>query len=158
MKQKILDALENIEQTRNVRILLAVESGSRAWGFASPDSDYDVRFIYVRCREAYLRLEKARDVIELPLDDALDINGWKENHSNTVGFDADRIPEQPLCRTLQADHGAVFLFKKRPPAAGSPSARRTAWAAACRAAGSTGTQGPAAGHKNMNDPAHYPAY
>ena len=76
MKQKILDALENIEHTRNVRILLADESGSWAWGFASPDSDYDVRFIYVRNMEAYLRLEKARDVIELPLDDVLDINGW----------------------------------------------------------------------------------
>lgn len=55
---------------------MAVESGSRAWGFASPDSDYDVRFIYVRNQEDYLRLEKVRDVIELPIDDILDINGW----------------------------------------------------------------------------------
>lgn len=60
----------------NVRILHAVESGSRAWGFASPDSDYDVRFIYVRPKEFYLHLDKTRDVIEWQLDDTLDINGW----------------------------------------------------------------------------------
>ncbi len=59
-----------------MRILLAVESGSRAWGFASPDSDYDVRFIYVRPKNEYLRLDRHRDVIELPIDDLLDINGW----------------------------------------------------------------------------------
>lgn len=56
--------------------MLAVESGSRAWGFASPDSDYDVRFIYVRPREDYLRLDPLRDVIELPINNMLDINGW----------------------------------------------------------------------------------
>lgn len=76
MKKEIRNELEKIEQTENVRILLAVESGSRAWGFASPDSDYDVRFIYVRPQNEYLRLEKMRDVIELPRSDVLDINGW----------------------------------------------------------------------------------
>ena len=59
-----------------MRILYAVESGSRAWGFPSPDSDYDVRFIYIRPAEYYLRLEKTRDVIEFPINDMLDINGW----------------------------------------------------------------------------------
>lgn len=76
MKEIILNRLEEMEKSENVRILLAVESGSRAWGFASPDSDYDVRFIYVRLREEYLRLEKLRDVIELPIKGELDINGW----------------------------------------------------------------------------------
>lgn len=76
MEEKILKELQKIEQTKNVRILLAVESGSRAWGFASPDSDYDVRFIYVRPKDEYLRLEKCRDVIEFPISDELDINGW----------------------------------------------------------------------------------
>lgn len=76
MRDRILKKLEEIEREQQVRILLAVESGSRAWGFASPDSDYDVRFIYVRPREAYLKLEKVRDVIELPIDEELDINGW----------------------------------------------------------------------------------
>ena len=58
MRETILKKLNEIEKKENVRILLAVESGSRAWGFASPDSDYDVRFIYVRPREDYLRLER----------------------------------------------------------------------------------------------------
>lgn len=76
MEKLICSKLHEIEKENNVKILLAVESGSRAWGFASPDSDYDVRFIYVRPKEDYLRLENVRDVIELPIDDVLDINGW----------------------------------------------------------------------------------
>ena len=76
MRETILEKLNEIEKKENVRILLAVESGSRAWGFASPDSDYDVRFIYVRPKEEYLRLESIRDVIELPIEGDLDINGW----------------------------------------------------------------------------------
>ena len=76
MRKTILAKLDEIESRENVKILLAVESGSRAWGFASPDSDYDVRFIYVRPKEDYLRLEKTRDVIELPIAGELDINGW----------------------------------------------------------------------------------
>lgn len=75
--QEIIPAkLQEIEQRENIRILHCVESGSRAWGFASPDSDYDVRFIYVRPLEFYLRLDKTRDVIEWQLDETLDINGW----------------------------------------------------------------------------------
>lgn len=73
---QIQEKLIEIEQKENVKILLAVESGSRAWGFASPDSDYDVRFIYVRRPEDYLRLDEPKDVIEWQLDDVLDINGW----------------------------------------------------------------------------------
>lgn len=61
-----------------MKVLLAVESGSRAWGFASPNSDYDVRFIYVNRPEWYLSvgLEEQRDVIEYPIVDEIDINGW----------------------------------------------------------------------------------
>ena len=72
----IPEKLAEIEQRENVRILHCVESGSRAWGFASPDSDFDVRFIYVRPKDFYLRLDKTRDVIEWQLDETLDINGW----------------------------------------------------------------------------------
>ena len=75
-KELIQEKLREIEQREECRILLAVESGSRAWGFASPDSDYDVRFIYVRPEKAYLRLDRTRDVIEVPSNDELDINGW----------------------------------------------------------------------------------
>jgi predicted nucleotidyltransferase len=76
MEKIIKQNLEEIERTENVKILYATESGSRMWGFASPDSDYDVRFIYVRPLEFYLRLENTSDVIEWKLDDILDINGW----------------------------------------------------------------------------------
>lgn len=76
MERTIRKKLLEIEQAEGVRILLAIESGSRAWGFASPDSDYDVRFVYARDIDFYLRLDKARDVIEWQLDDILDISGW----------------------------------------------------------------------------------
>ena len=76
MRERILNELQKIEEKENVKIIMAIESGSRAWGFASPDSDYDVRFIYVRKTEDYLKLEEVRDVIEWRCDDLLDINGW----------------------------------------------------------------------------------
>ena len=76
VKQIIDEKLNEIENRENIKILHCIESGSRAWGFPSPDSDYDVRFIYVRPKEFYLKLEKTRDVIEWQLDDTLDINGW----------------------------------------------------------------------------------
>ena len=73
----IVTALQTAEQQHDVRVLLAVESGSRAWGFASPDSDWDVRFIYVHRPEWYLSIDAHRDVIEemLPLD--IDLAGWE---------------------------------------------------------------------------------
>lgn len=74
--KEIQDGLDRIEKDYQVKILLAVESGSRAWGFASPDSDYDVRFIYMHRPEEYLRIDLMKDVIEWQLDEVLDINGW----------------------------------------------------------------------------------
>lgn len=68
--------LDTIEREQQVCIPLAIESGSRAWGFPSPDSDYDCRFIYVRSQDAYLSLWPERDVIETPLIGDLDVNGW----------------------------------------------------------------------------------
>ena len=76
VQRRIKDKLSEIEQQESVRILLAVESGSRAWGFPSPDSDFDVRFLYARPRDWYLSIDKRRDVIECPAEDMLDINGW----------------------------------------------------------------------------------
>lgn len=76
IQKEILENLDRIEEQHQVKILYAVESGSRAWGFASPDSDYDVRFIYMHHPEEYLRIDPFKDVIEWQLDEVLDINGW----------------------------------------------------------------------------------
>ena len=76
MREIIQNKLKEIEQKENIKILHCAESGSRAWGFASPDSDYDVRFVYIRPKEFYLKLEQTRDVIEWQVDEVLDINGW----------------------------------------------------------------------------------
>ena len=76
MKEIIQKKLEEIEKQEHVKIILAVESGSRAWGFDSADSDYDVRFLYVREPEMYLKLDNIRDVIEWQLDEVFDISGW----------------------------------------------------------------------------------
>ena len=77
IRSAIVGAIEEAERTHEVKVLLAVESGSRAWGFASPDSDWDVRFIYVHRPEWYLGIDDKRDVIEqmLPMD--IDLAGWE---------------------------------------------------------------------------------
>ena len=75
--QRVRHALAQVETERNVRVLFACESGSRAWGFASRDSDYDVRFLYVHRRDWYLSVEDRRDVIEQPIADDLDVSGWE---------------------------------------------------------------------------------
>lgn len=99
IKAVISEKLSEIEAAEDIRILHCVESGSRAWGFASPDSDYDVRFIYVRKPEFYLKLEKTSDVIEWQLDNIFDINGWDIQKafrllykSNMVLFEWDISP------------------------------------------------------------------
>lgn len=78
IQAEIKRQIQRIEGEHNVRVLYACESGSRAWDFESSDSDYDVRFIYVRPADWYLTIdiENRRDVIELPINDDLDINGW----------------------------------------------------------------------------------
>lgn len=76
MRERILGELEACEAERNVSVAYAVESGSRCWGFAGNDSDYDVRFVYVRPRDGYLTLCDVRDVIDWHQDDELDVVGW----------------------------------------------------------------------------------
>ena len=75
-RERIEASLADIERVEGVRVLFAVESGSRAWGFASPDSDYDVRFVYVHAPDWYLSVRPGRDVIERPISEELDICGW----------------------------------------------------------------------------------
>ena len=76
MDNIIRQKLKEIEEKENVKIMFAVESGSRAWGFASNDSDCDVRFVYIRPLKDYLHLEKTNDMINWQLDNIFDINGW----------------------------------------------------------------------------------
>jgi len=75
MMKKIKDILKEIEQRQKIKILYACETGSRAWGFPSPDSDFDVRFIYMHERDWYLSLSQRKDTIE-HMDGDLDITGW----------------------------------------------------------------------------------
>ena len=76
MKKEICSTLAEIEKLHNVKIQYACESGSRAWGFPSPDSDYDARYLYIRPLESYLKLFPERDVIEGPIDEVKDFVGW----------------------------------------------------------------------------------
>jgi len=74
--EKIKTILKEVELQNNVKILYACETGSRAWGFPSPDSDYDIRFIYVHERDWYLSLSEKEDTIQFMLNEELDVTGW----------------------------------------------------------------------------------
>ncbi|UEG54848.1 nucleotidyltransferase domain-containing protein [Mucilaginibacter daejeonensis] len=76
MNETIRMKLLELEQLHHIKILYACESGSRAWGFASPDSDFDVRFIYARRMQDYLRIADTPDTLGLPVNEVLDISGW----------------------------------------------------------------------------------
>jgi uncharacterized protein len=76
MQPLISSRLAEIECDNTIRIVYACESGSRALGFPSANSDYDVRFIYIRPMEWYLSIDDKRDVLEYPIHEQLDINGW----------------------------------------------------------------------------------
>ena len=105
MKQAIQEKLTHIARTEPLHFLLAVESGSRAWGFASPDSDYDVRAIYIRPQEYYLQIDEAKDTFEFIE------NQW---------FDWDATPAKASATTAPAPTTSC------PPAAPPASPRR--WA------------------------------
>ncbi|MGB3300424.1 MAG: nucleotidyltransferase domain-containing protein [Phormidesmis sp.] len=76
IQSRIHHELDRLAAEESIKIIVAVESGSRAWGFPSQDSDYDVRFIYARDPWRYINVYKGRDVIERPIADELDISGW----------------------------------------------------------------------------------
>jgi len=101
--------LDTVEREENVRILLAVESGSRAWGFPSADSDYDVRFVYVHRLEWYLTIDPGRDVLERPLIDLIDLAGWDLKKA----LQLLRKSNPPLLEWLQCP----IIYRERTPAA-----------------------------------------
>ncbi len=112
VRTEVETRLRLIEQREGIRYLVAVESGSRAWGFPSPDSDYDVRFLYARPRDWYLSIGLGRDVIETPLVDEIDLNGWDIRKALGLMLKSNVIVsewlESPL-RYRVDDPGAVGL-------------------------------------------------
>lgn len=109
MKTVINARLQEIAQEENVLILFAVESGSRAWGFHSPDSDYDVRFVYARPVDWHLSLEKKRDVIERPIDSELDLSGWELRKALELALSSNAVISEWLQSPIlyQAVEGAI---------------------------------------------------
>ncbi len=78
MKELIIDKLKQLEKDEQIKILLAVETGSRAWGFPSPDSDYDIRLIYKKEQDWYIQLSEGQDHVSYMSDDEeLDLTGWE---------------------------------------------------------------------------------
>jgi hypothetical protein len=81
-KDYILKKLIEFEQEKKIKIILAIESGSRAWGFPSVDSDYDIRFIYMRSIKDYLSIDELTDhlgidiLFDRTLGAKFDLQGW----------------------------------------------------------------------------------
>lgn len=126
MRERVLDELKRIEREHNVTVLYACESGSRAWGFASTDSDYDVRFVYVERPEWFVQVDAPRDVIERPLDDELDVSGWELR--KTLGLLRKSNPtllewlDSPL--VYRSEAGATQRLRELAEAFYSPPAAR----------------------------------
>jgi uncharacterized protein len=110
---RIRDELKRLEQTEAVTVVYACESGSRAWGFESDDSDYDVRFIYLRRTDWYLTIQNKRDVIEKAIDDELDVSGWDV----AKALQLLRKSNPPLLEWLQSPiiytHTSTFVDRLR---------------------------------------------
>lgn len=108
--------LAAIETEEGVRILLAVESGSRAWGFSSPDSDYDCRFLYVRPLDGYLALFPPRDVIERPILDLFDVNGWDIAKALKLIIGGNSVIQEWLASPIVYRRDAAFVEALMPVA------------------------------------------
>lgn len=112
IRQDIEARLAQIETVEDVRLLWVVESGSRAWGFPSPDSDYDVRFVYVRRRDWYLQLVPGRGVIEQPIVDDIDLNGWDIRKTLGLLLKSNAVVSEWLSSPIRyrPDHPAATPF------------------------------------------------
>lgn len=126
IESTICDTLSRIEDECGVEILWAVESGSRAWGFESPDSDYDVRFVYKRPLSWYLSVNERRDVLEPKTQDPLDVNGWdikkalfqiyrgnpafSEWVNTPICYLGDRDGWEPLLKTYWNRRSAIYHY------------------------------------------------
>ena len=110
MKTEIQQALATLAVERNIRILYACESGSRAWGFGSPDSDYDVRFIYAHDIDWYLSIRDRKDNIDLPMQGLLDFAGWEVRKALNLFAKSNATPfewlQSPIVYHEEADFSA----------------------------------------------------
>jgi len=106
-ESEIQEALTRVETEHEVTVLYACESGSRAWGFASADSDFDVRFVYLRRTPWYLSIAPRRDVIEIPVSGQLDVSGW----DLPKALDLFRRSNPPLLEWIQSP--IVYRAKSR---------------------------------------------
>ena len=109
IRQDIELRLETLAADEGVHVLIAVESGSRAWGFPSPDSDYDVRFLYAHSRDWYLQLQPGRDVIEQPIVDEIDLNGWDVRKAINLLLKSNAVISEWIVSPIryQADHPII---------------------------------------------------
>lgn len=123
VEKDIQEHLSRIEQEHEVIIIAAIESGSRAWGFPSPDSDFDVRFIYAHAKDWYIQLAPERDVIEVPINPVLDISGWDIRKAMNLANSGNAVIQEwlvspivyrqheALAPLLRQEFGAVFSAK-----------------------------------------------
>ncbi len=100
--------IKEIEAADNIQILLAIESGSRAWGFHSPDSDYDVRFVYARPVDWHLSLHKKRDVVERPIDGDWDLSGWELSKALKLALGSNAVIAEWLQSPIIYQEAAGF--------------------------------------------------
>ncbi len=111
VRREIERRLDAVEADNGVRLLMAVESGSRAWGFPSPDSDYDVRFVYVRPRDWYLSLVPGRDVIEHPIVDEIDLNGWDVRKALGLLLKSNAVVSEWMLSPIRYREDGPFVAK-----------------------------------------------
>jgi uncharacterized protein len=125
IRAEIMHKLAEVEREHQVRVLYACESGSRGWGFASPDSDYDVRFIFVRRPEDYLRVHEMRDVIEEAPGPVFDVNGWDLRKALQLLAKGNATLVEWLSSPVVYRQDAVFIQAMRSAAAQVYQAERS---------------------------------
>ncbi|WP_020560918.1 nucleotidyltransferase domain-containing protein [Thiofilum flexile] len=122
---EVLAQLNRLAQEQGVTIISAIESGSRAWGFPSPDSDYDVRFIYAHAPEWYIQLAPERDVIELPVNAVLDISGWDVRKAMQLANQGNSVIQEWLISPLVYQEDTARVLALRQLVASTFSAKAT---------------------------------
>ena len=125
IRADVLVKLDELAHEHKVTIISAIESGSRAWGFPSPDSDYDVRFIYAHTPEWYIQLYPERDVIELPVNAVLDIGGWDVRKAMTLANQGNSVIQEWMMSPLVYTQNTALALALRERVASTFNTRAT---------------------------------